>query len=70
MSLMKQGPCSLQHRGALLLLKTQPVKKELREDAQPYTVHTGPPIPPMRPVNEELDRMERNGIIEKVSEPI
>lgn len=70
MSLMKKGPCNLQHRRVLLLLKTQPVKKDLREDTQPYTVHTGPPIPLMRPVNEELDRMETNGITEKVSEPI
>lgn len=56
--------------GEFGLLKTQPVKIVLREDARPYAVHTARriPIPFMKPVKEELDRMEANGIIQKVSE--
>ena len=57
--------------GSLGLLKTQPVKIVLREDAQPYAVYTARSvsIPLMKPVKEELDRMEAEGVIEKVTEP-
>lgn len=64
MSLVKRvhAVCST---GEFGLLKTQPVKMVLREDAQPYAVHTAHrvPIPLMKPVKEELDRTEANGII-------
>jgi len=51
------------------LLKTQPVRIVLQNDAQPYAVHTTHrvPIPLMNPVKEELDRMEAKGVIEKVT---
>lgn len=44
------------------LLKTQPVKIVLRDDAEPYAVHTARrvPIPLIEPVKEELNRMERH----------
>ncbi|KAI4884911.1 hypothetical protein NFI96_000924, partial [Prochilodus magdalenae] len=53
------------------LLKTQPVKIMLQENAQPYAVHTARriPIPLLKPVKEELERMEANDIIQKVTEP-
>lgn len=53
------------------LLKTQPVKISLQETAQPYAVYATHriPIPLMKPVKEELDRMKAKGIIEKVTEP-
>lgn len=52
------------------LLKTQPVKISLQENAQPYAVYAAHriPIPLMKPV-EELHRMEAEGVIEKVTEP-
>jgi transposase InsO family protein len=53
------------------LLKTQPVQIALQEDAQPYAVHTARrvPIPLMKSVKLELDRMETKGVIERVTEP-
>ena len=58
-------------RGELGLLKTQPVRIELQDDAKPYAVHTARrvPIPLMRRVKQELDRMEATGVIEKVTVP-
>uniref|UniRef100_A0A3P9JCS6 ribonuclease H n=1 Tax=Oryzias latipes TaxID=8090 RepID=A0A3P9JCS6_ORYLA len=57
--------------GAGGLLKTEPVKIALREDAQPYAVHAARRIPlPLVPlVKKELQRMETEGIIEKVTQP-
>ncbi|KAL6477057.1 hypothetical protein MHYP_G00155560 [Metynnis hypsauchen] len=57
--------------GEFGLLKTQPVKIVLQENAQPYAVHTARriPIPLLKPVKEELERMEANDIIQKVTEP-
>lgn len=53
------------------LLKTQPVKIVLQENAQPYAVYTAHrvPIPLLSAVKEELNRMEANDIIETVAEP-
>lgn len=55
--------------GAFGLLKTQPVKIGLKEDARPNVVHTARriPIPFMNRVKEELDRMEANGIIQRLN---
>lgn len=52
-------------------LKTEPVKILLKEDAQPYAVHTARrvPLPLMKKVKEEIQRMEENGVIEPVTEP-
>lgn len=52
-------------------LKTDPVKIQLRENAQPYAVHAARrvPLPLMAKVQEELKRMEENDIIEPVTEP-
>lgn len=53
------------------LLNTEPVKIMLQDDAQPYAVHTARRIPlPLVPlVKKELHRMEKEGIIEKVTQP-
>ncbi|XP_051816865.1 uncharacterized protein K02A2.6-like [Acanthochromis polyacanthus] len=53
------------------LLKTQPVKIVLQDNAQPYAVCTARrvPIPLLAAVKEELGRMEANDIIEAVTEP-
>lgn len=53
------------------LLKTQPVKTVLQNNAQPYAVYTARrvPIPLLSAVKEELDHMEANGIVESVTEP-
>lgn len=46
-------------------LKTEPVKFLVKDDAQPYAVHTARrvPLPMLQKVKEELQRMERNGVI-------
>lgn len=53
------------------LLKTQPVKIALQDNAQPYAVATARrvPIPLLNAVKEELDRMEASDIIKAVTEP-
>lgn len=52
-------------------LKTEPVRIQLKDNAQPYAVHTARrvPLPMLQKVREELQRMERNGIIERVTQP-
>lgn len=52
-------------------LKTEPVKIQLKDNAQPYAIYTARcvPLPMLQKVKEELQRMERNGIIEKVTQP-
>lgn len=52
-------------------LKTDPVKIRLKENAEPYAVHTARrvPLPLVQKVKEEILRMEENGVIEKVTEP-
>lgn len=53
------------------LINCDPVKIELKSDAVPYSVTTARRIPfPLLPkVEQELEKMLRDGIIEKVSEP-
>ena len=53
------------------LLKTAPIRIQLREDAVPVALHTARnvPLPLMKPVEEELKRMERHGIITTETEP-
>lgn len=53
------------------LLKTEPVRITLQEGAQPYAVHTARRIPlPLLPLmKKELQRIEDEGIIKKVTEP-
>lgn len=48
-----------------------PVKITLQKDAQPYSVHTARriPIPLIEKVEEELKRMEKAEIIQKITEP-
>ncbi|KAK3085333.1 hypothetical protein FSP39_001659 [Pinctada imbricata] len=53
------------------MMKGEPVKIELRPEVPPYCVTTARRIPfPLMPkVKDELDRLERNGIIRKITEP-
>ena len=57
--------------GSSGLLKTEPVRIALQDDAQPYAVPTARQIPlPLVPlVKRELQRMEDEDIIEKVTQP-
>lgn len=43
----------------------------LKDDAQPYVVHTAcrVPLPMLQKVKEELQRMESNSVIEQVTQP-
>uniref|UniRef100_A0A3B1ITQ0 Gypsy retrotransposon integrase-like protein 1 n=1 Tax=Astyanax mexicanus TaxID=7994 RepID=A0A3B1ITQ0_ASTMX len=52
-------------------LKTEPVRIQLKDNAKPFAVHTARrvPFPLLQKVKEELQRMERNGIIERVTQP-
>ena len=52
-------------------IKCQPVKAQLTENAQAYSISTARrvPIPLFGKVKEELTRIEKNGIIEKINEP-
>lgn len=52
-------------------LKTEPVKFLVKDDAQPYAVHTARrvPLPMLQKVKEELQRIESNGVIEQVTQP-
>ena len=52
------------------LVKTDPVKIHLNEDAKPYALITARRVPfPLLKVGEELKRLERHGIITRVTEP-
>lgn len=57
--------------GELGLLKGDPVKITLKDDAKPYSVAVPHriPVPLLPQVEEELKRMEENGIIQRVTEP-
>ena len=52
-------------------LKTEPVKILLRDDAQPYdlSVARRVPIPLLPRIKEELEKLESEGIIEKITRP-
>ena len=52
-------------------LKTQPVKILLRDDAQPYALSVARrvPIPLLPKIKEELEKLESEGIIEKITRP-
>ena len=52
-------------------LKTDPVRIHLREDAVPHAVHTTRrvPLPLLPKVQAELQRMEEQGVIVKVTQP-
>ncbi|KAK7102731.1 hypothetical protein V1264_020912 [Littorina saxatilis] len=56
--------------GSTGLLKTQPVKLILKEGSKPYSVSTARrvPFPIQKQVKEQLDKMERDGVIKKVTE--
>ncbi|XP_063063818.1 uncharacterized protein K02A2.6-like [Engraulis encrasicolus] len=72
---VEEAACSsaghLQAFGEHGTLKTDPVRIQLKENAQPYATHTARrvPIPMLQKVKEELERMEGNGIIERVTQP-
>jgi hypothetical protein len=57
--------------GSTGLLNTEPVKLELKENAKPYCVTTARriPFPLQSKVKEELDKLERDGVIKKVTQP-
>ena len=57
--------------GSAGLLKTEPVKLTLKENAKPYCVTTARriPFPLQSKLKEELEKMERNGVIKKVTAP-
>ncbi len=74
MGLLSSPLCELSevHTPATIgLWKTDPVKIKLKDDAKPYHVGVARrvPIPLQEKVKHELERMERDGIIEKVTEP-
>lgn len=53
-------------------LKTEPLKIQLKDDAQPYAIHTASTIshlPMLQKFKDELQRMENNGVIERVTQP-
>ena len=52
-------------------IKLPPVRIELKDDAEPYSVKTARriPIPLIDKVADELKQMEKQGIIEKIDEP-
>ena len=52
-------------------MKTEPVKIHLKDGAVPYAVHTARrvPLPLLPKVKIELQRMEEQGVIEKVTQP-
>ncbi|XP_056138883.1 general transcription factor II-I repeat domain-containing protein 2-like [Lampris incognitus] len=53
------------------LFRVDPVEMEIEhQGVQPAQDTARCPIPVMKPVKEELERMEGNGIVEKVSEPM
>ena len=53
------------------ILKTEPVKIHLKEDAVPYAVHSARrvPLPLLPKVEAELKRMTVQGVIERVTQP-
>ena len=57
--------------GELGLMNTDPVTIRLKDDAVPYSLTTPRrvPVPLMPKVKAELQRMEDNGIIKRVTEP-
>ena len=57
--------------GATGMMKTDPIKIKLVENAVPSAVHTARnvPFPLLKPVQKELERMEAAGIIKPVTEP-
>ena len=63
----KQFPKVFQGLGVL----GEEYRIKLRDDATPYSLHVPRNIPiPLRPkVKEELDRMERIGVISRVEKP-
>ena len=48
------------------------IKIRLRDDATPYSIPTARriPLPLLREVEQELQRMEENGVIERITEPV
>ncbi len=52
-------------------MKTEPVKIHLKEDAVPYAVHTARRVlfPLLPKVKEELQRMEEQAVVERVTQP-
>ena len=52
-------------------VQCDPIKIRLRDDATPYSISTARRIPlPLLPkVEQELQRMEENGVIERITEP-
>ena len=52
-------------------VQCNPIKIRLRDDATPYSISTARRIPlPLLPeVEQELQRMEENGVIERITEP-
>lgn len=61
----------VQAYGEHVTLKTEPVRMQLKDNAQPYAVHTAwhVPLAVLQKVKVDLHSMERNGIIEKVTQP-
>ena len=62
---------NIHENNAYGLIKCRPVKITLKENATPYEIHTSRRIPaPLIPkVEAELEKMEKEGIIEKVTAP-
>ena len=50
-------------------VNSEPVKIELREGAVPYNLSSSRHVPLLEKVKAELERMDKNGIIEKIIKP-
>lgn len=66
-----RGSEDLQAYGEHGTLQTEPVRIQLKDNAQPYAVPTTWHVPHLmlQNLNKEQERMEKNGILERAIQP-